>query len=336
MIYKIRFPLLFLLWTVPACAQSSRVPTTDSTKNGWSVGDPVMLQLDTARLAEHRRLCIDSGADACLVAYRGQIVQEWYGPQYSYPMYSMSSVKSWTGLLAGLLIADGKLELDQPVSRYLPEWEPASRVTLRHLLTMTAGLKRRSGREGPDRSIGFVQDKFSFMTSLPLSYTPGEKWDYSNEGAQLLSPILQRAAGQPLERYAEERLFRPLGMDSTRLRVYPAGQPWTYADAETTLRDFASVCQAMLNGGQWKGKQVIPSDWVIASVTPIPQNPEYGLLWWLLPGGFATKGYLNTDCYVVRDKHIVVARMQSKPKQNSKPYWSPATWQLFHDFVRRN
>ena len=134
-------------------------------------------------------------------------------------MYTMSSVKSWSGLLTGMLIADGKIKgIDQPASDFLPGWSEGekAKVTLRHLLTMTSGLKQRLGQgPGPDQSVGFAANKNAFVLGLPLNFPPGERWSYSNEGVQLLSPILEKAAGVPLQDYARTRLFEPLGMTNT-------------------------------------------------------------------------------------------------------------------------
>src|SRR5205823_1919979 len=79
-----------------------------------------------------------------------------------------------------------------------------------------------------------------YVMRLVPTYDPGTTWAYSNEGAQLLSPILDQAAGEPIQNYASRRLFEPLGMKSTRLHVYP-DHAWTYADMETTARDFARL-----------------------------------------------------------------------------------------------
>jgi len=306
---------------------------------GWRVGDAAALGLDTAALARHRGVCERSGADACLVAYRGRIVQEWYGPEYAYPMATMSSVKSWTGLLVGLLIADGRIgSVDDPVARYLPEWRAGAErgVTLRHLLTMTSGLRRRRGQGSGDEMVGATRDKNALVLSLPLDRAPGERWEYSNEGAQLLSPLLERAAGEPLQRYAAERLFGPLEMDSTSLRLDGAGHAWTYADARTTLRDFAKICQLALDGGRWNGRQVVPEAWIRASLTPSPRNASYGFLWWLgtEPRVYATRGYLDTDCEAYPEWGLVVARMQRRPRSDAQHYRTPETTRLLAEVVR--
>jgi CubicO group peptidase (beta-lactamase class C family) len=294
-----------------------------------------VLGLDTTALHEHQALCAQSGADACLIAYRGLIVQEWYGPEYEEPVPTMSSVKSWTALLALLLEQEGKLDLDAPVARYIPQWTGGAEagVTVRHLLTMTAGLRQRTEEApGPRQSIGYVTDKNAFALSLSPDDPPGTRWEYSNEGVQILSPVLEAAAGVPLEDYARETLFIPLGMTETSLRLDAAGNPWTYADAKTTLRDFATICQFMLNGGRWGGRQVIAESAIQSAVRPTAQNPQYGMLWWLIPdpAGFAAMGYLDTSCFAFPALDMVVARVQARPKHSATMgYINPSTFALY-------
>ena len=302
----------------------------------WQSADPAALGLDLGAIREHLALAKASGADAVLVAYRGKVVSEWYSPRYRTPTGTMSSVKSITGLLAGLLVADGKLAVDDPVSRFVPGWSEGrrGRVTVRHLLTMSSGLSRT--RE-PGQSVGFAADKSGFVVGLEPANEPGSRWDYSNEGVQLLSPILEKAAGVPLQDYARDRLFRPLGMDETRLRLDAKGHAWTYADAETTLRDFARLGELMRNKGRWRGRQVVPEAWVDASTRPCPLNASYGYLWWLIddPKGFAARGYLDTHCYVFPGLELVVARMQTRPYLFATEPYEPKALALFKRIVRK-
>ncbi len=302
----------------------------------WQSADPAALGLDTGAIREHLALAKASGADALLVAYRGKVVSEWYSPRYRPPAATMSSVKSITGLLVGLLVADGKLKVDDPVSRFVPGWADGrrGRVTVRHLLTMSSGLSRR--RE-PSQSVGFAADKNVFVIGLEPENEPGSRWDYSNEGVQLLSPILEKAAGVPLQDYARDRLFRPVGMDETRLKLDEKGHAWTYADAETTLRDFARLGELMRNKGRWRGRQIVPESWVEASTRPCPQSAGYGYLWWLLgdPQGFAARGYLDTHCYVFPGLELVVARMQTRPYLFATASYEPKALALFKQIVRK-
>ena len=311
-------PLAAAAVALAACAAAQPGP------DGWATADPAALGLDTDALALHQEACRRSGADACLVAYRGQIVQEWTGPGYVDPMPTRSSVKSWTGLVTGALVGDGTLALDDPVARWLPEWTAGAEagVTVRHLLTMTSGLDRRRDR---GRAVGFEADQNAFVLGLPLDRPPGEAWAYSNEGVQLLGVVLERASGRPLAELFQTRLFGPAGMVSTRLTTDARGHALAYADAATTVRDFARVAQLMLQAGAWDGRQVVPADWVAASTEPVPQNGGYGFLWWLSASGgrvvsYGTRGARDTDCWVFPEAGLVVARMQAQDRVGMNYY----------------
>jgi CubicO group peptidase (beta-lactamase class C family) len=280
----------------------------------WRVVEPAHLGMNVDALTQHRALCQDTGADACLVVFKGHIVQEWYSPRYQQPIYAMSTTKSITGLLVGLLVDDGRIRsLDDPACTYIVRWCEGLRrqVTLRHLLTMTSGLPRMR-----DSSVGVVRDKDAFVLALSPTAEPGTRWDYSNEGAQLLSPILDRAAGEPIQDYARKRLFEALGMRETRLHLDERHHAWTYADMETTPRDLARIGLLMLNRGVWHGRRILSEAWINASTRPSqPLNPEYGFLWWLHndPPGFAGHGHLDTDLHVFPGLDLIVVRMQAKP-----------------------
>jgi CubicO group peptidase (beta-lactamase class C family) len=301
----------------------------------WQTGDPAALGLDATALKRHADLCVRTGADACLVVYKGKIVQELYGPGYRSPIMAMSSTKSVTGLLIGALIDDGKIKsADEPVCNYVREWCGGRKagVTLRHLLSMTSGLPLLE-----DEGVGLVSDKNAYVIGRPLAAEPGTAWAYSNEGVQLLSPVIDRAAGEPAQDYARRRLFDPLGMNSTRLHLDERGHAWTYAAMETTPRDFARLGVLMLNRGTWRGRRVLSESWVAESTRPSQTlNPNYGLLWWLFDGhaAYAALGHLETNLYVLPAQELVVVRMQSKPRDPRLPY-HPEALPLFKQLTNR-
>ena len=176
-------------------------------------------------------------------------------------------------------------------------------------------------------------------------------------GAQILSPVLTAAAAESLNEYAQKRLFEPLGMGHTRFHEYPPGQVWTYADAETTLRDFAMIGQVVLDGGMHNGVQVLPRWWIDECLRPSERNRHYGYLWWIhydddrprllgrllnrrrqprpddKPTAYATEGYLETDCYVLPSQGIVAARMQGRPKTRTTAYDREAALRLLGKVV---
>lgn len=280
----------------------------------WTSAAPGEVQLDEAALIEVVTMAQRSGADAILIARGGRIAAEWYSPLYREPIATMSSVKSITGLLAGLLVADGKLNVDDPVSKFIPSWSEGirARVTIRHLLTMTAGLPKRTdmGVAAPG-SAGYN----AYVINLEPAWEPGTKWAYSNEGAQLLSPILERAAGEDLWAYAQHRLFEPMGLTHTAMRRDNAGNTSTYADAQTNLRELAKFGRLALNRGRWNDRAVLPEAWITEMTTPCLQKPGYGYLWWLYqsPRVWAMEGYLNTSVWAFPDLDIVIARAQRTP-----------------------
>jgi CubicO group peptidase (beta-lactamase class C family) len=227
-------------------------------------------------------------------------------------MMAMSSTKSVTGVLMAMLIAEGKLRLDDRVCKYVSAWCDGVRgeVTVRQLASMTSGLLMIT----PDSSVGTVSDKNRFALHMLPTRKPGTTWSYSNESAQLLSPILDAAAGEPIQNYATRRLFTPLGMMNTAMHVDELDHAWTYADMETTARDFARIGVLMLHKGAWGGKQIVPPQWIDSLVAPQRLNAHYGLLWWPEPEAraFSSQGHLDTDIHVVPDLDLIVVRMQSK------------------------
>lgn len=290
----------------------------------WQTANPATLGVDAGVLEQHRALCERTGADACLVVYKGKIVQELYSSRYREPFLAMSTTKSVTGILVGMLLDEGKIKsVDEPVCNYIPEWCEGRRakVTIRHLLSMTSGLP-----EMTTTGVGSTADKNPYVMKMSPAAEPGTAWVYSNEGVQLLSPLLDKAAGEPIQDYARRRLFLPLGMRRTRLHLDARGHAWTYGDMLTTPRELAHIGLLMLNKGVWQGRRIVSESWVEQSTRKSQTlMPRYGLLWWLYdnPGGFAALGHLNTNMYVFPERELIVVRMQAKPV-NGLPYEQPA------------
>lgn len=296
------------------------------------VGGPI----PEALLQEHVRLCASSGADSCVVMVGDQIVSEWYGPAYGEPVAAMSSTKSITALLVGMLVDESRLDIQDRVAKYVPSWGEGLRSTvrIRHLLSHTSGLPNY---KGPDSSVGYAGDKNAHVIALAPKVEAGTAFAYSNEGCQLLSPILDAAAGMPIHEYARDRLFRPLGLEHTRLRLDTSGHAWTYADMLTTPREFARFGRLMLQGGRWEGRQLISEAWIERCVKPSQSfREDCGLLWWIYkqPAGFGTRGYLNTDMYVFPAGELIVVRTQSKPDPRRRSPYRAQALPLFEKMLQ--
>ena len=306
----------------------------------WAVSTPEKEEYFRTAVLAHLEVAIRTGADALLVARGNKIVCEWYSERYKTPFHAMSSTKSIAGLLCGIMADRGLIDIDDPVSEYLPSWVGGFRnqVTIRHLLSMSSGLLKKDSGEG----IGYISDKNAYVLGLYPDVEPGTRWSYSNEGVQLLSPLMETAAGTDLNSYADEYLFSPLGMERTSFYTGGGeGAPWTYADMKTSPRDFARIGWLVMNGGIWNGERIVSADYLEEMVAPQPTADFYGLLWWLHEAadlkGYGTQGYLNTDMYIFPREELIVVRMQAPRGQftgeKESANYQELAWQLFKAFT---
>src|SRR5690349_21458026 len=141
-------------------------------------------------------------------------------------IFHVASVsKQFTAMAIMLLARDGKLSVDDDIRKYLPEIpDYGTRITIRHLLTHTSGLRDQwellalaRGRFEEDRiTEADVMDIVPRQTAL--NFTPGSEYVYSNTGFTLLGVIVKRVSGKSLRDFADERIFKPLGMASTHFQ----------------------------------------------------------------------------------------------------------------------
>jgi CubicO group peptidase (beta-lactamase class C family) len=134
-------------------------------------------------------------------------------------IYQSGSVgKQFTAAGILLLAEDGKLSLDDRLAKHFPGG-PASwhRITIRHLLTHTSGLKDY-GSDEMDFRKDYTEDEYlEIMQKLPLEFEPGTQWSYSNSGYLILGLLTSRLTGKHWGEFLKERLFEPLGMTTTRV-----------------------------------------------------------------------------------------------------------------------
>ena len=193
-------------------------------------------------------------------------------------------------LLVGIALGQGQLrDLDQTLLSLLPDLADANddprskRLTLRHLLTLTAGF------QGRERRFFDASEHARFAFSRPFEADPGQAFRYDNPAFNLLAAALVAAVGQPLRAYAEQQLFKPLGTAALDWAVDEQGLQLGFRGLQLRTADFAKLGALMLQGGQWDGRQLVPAGYVQAASTPqSPGGPPvglpYGLGWWVAPG----------------------------------------------------
>lgn len=132
-----------------------------------------------------------------------------------------------------MLVEEGKLSLDEPITTYIPEfnrlvvariwregWQVEERlskpITLRHLLSHTSGMQWVAELQGQAKKIDVLPLQLSLYasTTTPLFFEPGERYNYSNQGINVAAAIIERVSGKPYFDFLQSRLFEPLGMKS--------------------------------------------------------------------------------------------------------------------------
>jgi CubicO group peptidase (beta-lactamase class C family) len=142
-------------------------------------------------------------------------------PATTNTVYEIGSVtKQFTAAGILLLMQDGRLSLDDKISRHLKH-TPASwaNITVRNLLTHTSGITNYTGLDGFELRKHLTQEQFiREIGKYPLSFQPGDKWSYCNSGFSLLGYIIENVSGTNYWDFQRARIFQPLGMDATRER----------------------------------------------------------------------------------------------------------------------
>lgn len=251
-----------------------------------------------------------------LVARHGKLVYEGYfdGDANTH-RNTRSATKSITSILIGLAIQEGKLSgVDAKVLALLPEHgrklqnpDPRKdKITVEDFLTMSSALECDDWNDysrGNEERMYLVEDWAQFILDLPIAgRTPGETpkygrfFSYCTGGVFTLSEVITKATGMRTDRFAQEKLFAPLGISADRVTwpYSPLGVPMTGGGLALTSSDLLKLGQLYLNGGNWNGTQLVNALWVKASTTPhakIDENTEYGYLWWLKSFGAGAKTY---------------------------------------------
>ena len=282
---------------------------------------------------------------AVVVMHGGYIAAERYAPGYGPDtrFVSWSMAKTVTAVMIGMLIADGRLHLDEapPIPRWRRPGDPRGEITLRHLLQMRSGLRHSESSDPPYES-GEVRmlfldgrdDMADFAESQPLEAEPGVKFEYSSNTTVILADIAARAltrSDDPDTRrravldYLESRLFRPLGMTSMVPEFDRSGTLIGGSLIHGTARDWARFGDFLRNKGSYRGAQLVPRRWIEFMTTPSPRRGNYGAQTWLnrdAPEGddplfgdrgpkslFAMIGHMGQFTLVAPDRKLVVVRL---------------------------
>ena len=231
----------------------------------------------------------DQKSDCMAVVKDGQVVQDtyWNGGDATTPHEVFSVTKSITSTLVGIAQAEGDLDINEPASKYITEWQgtPSETVTIRDLLANASG--RFWSLNSDYNELIRAPDKTAYAIGLAQQDPPETTWNYNNSAIQTLDAVIKRATRTDTAEFARTKLFEPIGMTAT-MSHDAAGNTLTFMGLKTSCLDLARFGYLLLQHGQWAGQQIVPADWVdAATTTSTPLNAAYGYLIWLNQPGTA-------------------------------------------------
>ncbi len=322
----------------------------DAAVSQQALIDAVAPFFDNPELSETRALVIMHG---------GLIVAERYAPGYGPDtrLISWSMAKSVTATLAGFMVADGLLVLDDPapVSEWANAGDARNRITLRQLLHMSSGIDHV---ETADEVTAIYEADTTRMLFLDgrenvaryaegrmLEAAPGSRFEYSSATSNIIADVMTRTltdSRNPQIRrdamldYARGRLFEPLGMTSAVPQFDRSGTMLGGSIIHATARDWGKFGEFLRNNGSVRGAQLLPTNWMRFMKTPSANNPAYGAHIWLNrePGGgrraplfpdkapsdvFAALGHLGQYVVVSPQHKLTIVRLGKTQDEELKP-----------------
>jgi CubicO group peptidase (beta-lactamase class C family) len=287
-----------------------------------------------------------SGTTAFLVIHDDRLLYERYFDGYDESSIhtSFSMAKSFASALVGIAIDEGHINsVNEPITNYIPELlekdERFESITIRHLLTMSSGIKYEEGgdlpwsEEADDTKTYYATDlrKLALENSR-IEGEPGEYFEYNNYNPLLIGMILERATGMSVSRYLQQKLWKPIGMEadgSWSLDSTSTGFEKMESGVNARARDFGRFGMLFAKEGKWEGEQLISRGWVEESTsadTSTDPSQDYQYFWWVnTPEGetyhFSARGNYGQYIYVDPEKDLVIVRLGKEEGEQGYDYW---------------
>lgn len=280
-----------------------------------------------------------------LVYHRGALIREAYrghaGPTVSSESWSLG--KTLIGALAGRLILEGALSLDEPIA--ISHWpdaaDPRRAIRVRDLLNMASGLDFSTEAEffpvfnQSDHGLIYtnLRDIVAFSADRPLTRSPGEQGNYNNADVLLLMEHIRQKLGlshEDLVALIRRKVLAPLGMMSVRLSTDFAGNPVITGYVYGSARDWGKLALAYAGRGESDGYRLFSEDFFAFIRQPSPNYPEeaYGGMIWLNRHGYygaprdalVMSGAGDQVAVILPDAGIVIVRMGHLNKSDTMPF----------------
>ncbi len=290
-----------------------------------------------------------------LVVHRGAITHEDYrqGADETSPFTSWSMAKSVLSALIGIAVEEGHIaSIRDPIGAYVPALAASGYgdVPIEDALTMSSGVAFDEDYDNPTSDINMLFIRAMAM-GVPAEETlaglervrdPGTYNDYVSSDSMALGLVLEAATGMAPANYLASRLWGPLGAEADATwSTDRAGREFALCCLNATLRDWARFGRLYLEGGAREGRQIVPADWVAASVAPTAahlqpgDNPAsfwtfgYGYQWWIPEdpqGDFLAIGVWGQYIYVDPSRDVVIVKTSADPLFDDNDHESVAAF----------
>ncbi|MCA6096904.1 serine hydrolase domain-containing protein [Bradyrhizobium australafricanum] len=346
-------------------------PASVLPREDHDIGTSASVTMD-GRPMTFARMLEETYADGIAVLHRGKLIYErYFGALRPHkPHIAMSVTKSFTGTLAGILIAEGKIDPQAPITDYVPELKASAfgDARVHEAMDMTTGLKytevytdKNSDVWGLRRANGMAPIEpghegatniFDFLCAQQKQGEHGRAFAYKTVNTDVLAWICRRASGMTLSDLLSERIWAPMGAEEdAHYHVDRIGTESGGGGLSTTLRDLARFGETIRNHGRFNGRQIVPSQVVEdiarggdpgkfkpAGYTTLP-GASYRNQWWVTHnahGAFMARGVYGQGLYIDPKAEMVIARYASHPMAGNAandPVTLPAYMALAKDLM---
>jgi CubicO group peptidase (beta-lactamase class C family) len=251
-----------------------------------------------------------------LVIFKGDklVFEEYFnGYKADRPHVLFSGTKSFAGIVAACAVDDGLLTWDELAADTLTEWKDdskKSKITLRHLLSLTSGLDVG----------GLRMPTYAEAIKSPARHDPGTKFEYGSVPYQCFGEVMRRKlkpANEDYLAYLKRKVLTPIGLDVGRWLPERDGNPQLPSGCMLTAREWAKFGLLLKHDGEWNGKALVKKESLAECLKPGTVQPKYGLTFWLgsqqdkgvTPdaGKFFMAAGLNAQrLYVLKEADLVV------------------------------
>jgi CubicO group peptidase (beta-lactamase class C family) len=271
--------------------------------------------------------------DSIMLKYSTKDFQYNYDNTKYHPFYRQSDLhslqsvtKSITSILIGIAIDEGYIkDINTPIITYLTKNKldhkiiTKDSITVANLLNMQSGIKWNE--ESLDESINNCllmeknKDWIQYILNQPMDTIPGVKFNYNSGNSVLLGKILKEVTGKSIDIWAEEKLFKPLGITNYYWKKTKLNEIDTEGGLYLNVYDLAKIGKLMMNEGVWENSQVVSKNWVNNSITPlvkVSEKTSYNKQWWIPKHSngkteiFAANGYGDQFLMIAPQHELIV------------------------------